>query len=289
MLISFVVLLSSFSMAVGMYKARVDKMAGALKTAETTADYSGSDYDMVYNGGKLLGAPNLVPVYLGKQRDVTRFDNFYAAYAKSSIPVVLNSLYATGSYTFHQGTANKGKFIGSKTVPATVNMQWIQKNLNEAFNKKTLPKPNGNNVYIVHFPAGTKVDYNGGSFWVDPSTGEHGGYWCGVHGSYLLNGVYVYYSLIVDYHITWPYCGGTENGYTAFSAVSSHELMEIQTDPDVNNGLLGWYNNIAGENCDGCGTSVTGILGDGSSYNLNGVWSNVEHACVNPTNNARVN
>jgi hypothetical protein len=80
-------------------------------------------------------------------------------------------------------------------------------------------------------------------------------------------------------------CGsGTE--YQNMTAVSSHELVEVTTDPEV--GLtstvaapIAWYDATYGEIADIClGLDADVVLGDGNQYRIQGQWSNRQNACV---------
>lgn len=59
----------------------------------------------------------------------------------------------------------------------------------------------------------------------------------------------------------------------------SHETYEIITDPDVNNGTLGWYNNLRGEIGDMCRSSYGTVALNAVSYNIQKEWSNHYSAC----------
>ena len=61
------------------------------------------------------------------------------------------------------------------------------------------------------------------------------------------------------------------------TVIDSHELSEAATDPDVNNHLLGWYDDARGEIGDICaGAPKSAVKG----FAVQSEWSNADSACA---------
>jgi hypothetical protein len=132
-------------------------------------------------------------------------------------------------------------------------------------------------VHVVVLPPGTVLDAGGG---VTSKKGLGG-----FHGSYLdASGKSVYFAAIA-------YSQGANgidfNGKARdnITITESHELDEAATDPDVNNGKLGWYNDQFGEIGDlavnsGLVPLDKAFVRDAQGYAEQLEWSNQDHAFV---------
>ena len=168
-----------------------------------------------------------------------------------------------------------GSLIGTKTItdsdPGTVLRSGarlvtddeIQQKLREWISNHTLPQPNKNTLYFVYLPPHV----------VSAGFGERscvaGGY-CGYHSN--INHT-IFYAVV-------PYldCSGCTYGdnhpFDSLTKVSSHELCEAITDPDLDDkgNPTGWNDDFLspGEIGDICNTVVTSFGG----YTVQPQWSN---------------
>jgi hypothetical protein len=199
----------------------------------TTPSAAQSSHTATYHGGPVLKNPVYVPIYYGQywsttagKADAAHNDAFAKEFGKSE-----------GNAILHQYGVGDGSFGGSTTVnvanPKKVTESQVQKIVKDQLAKGTV-KPNAQGIYTVMLPPNTVLDAGGGV------TSKNG--LGGFHGSYNdANGKKVYYAVIA-------YSKGnngidfTGKAQDNLSITESHEWREASTDPDVNNGTLGWYN-----------------------------------------------
>ena len=111
-------------------------------------------------------------------------------------------------------------------------------------------------------------------------------------GCYAVSGGYCAYHSSVNFsdigHTIYSFEGyqnisgcNSPSGKVADSTDStmSHEMYEAITDPDVNNGTLGWYNRSKGEIGDICRTNYGNVALNGTTYDIQKEWSNKYRAC----------
>ena len=153
-----------------------------------------------------------------------------------------------------------------------------------------LPAPttdSGNNIltlYAVYFPHGVTITIHNSN----GSISKSGRDFCAYHGT--TSSPEAYYSVLPDFTTDGMStgCGNNPTEVQNVTAVSSHELAEAITDPEV--GLLtsstagpplAWYDPNNGENGDLCnGIDGTTTGGDGVTYTVQKIWSNKQDACV---------
>jgi len=192
-----------------------------------------SSHTATFHGGKVLKNPVYTPIYYGQywttaqgKKDVAHNDAFAKEFGTSE-----------GNQILHQYGTGDGSFGGSTTVnvtnPKKVTEAQVQKIVKDQLAKGSVKK-NDQGIYTVMLPPGTVLDAGGGV----TSLNGLGGF----HGSYNdASGKKVYYAVIA-------YSKGnngidfTGNAQDNISITQSHEWREASTDPDVNNGTLGWYN-----------------------------------------------
>jgi hypothetical protein len=155
----------------------------------------------------------------------------------------------------------------------------IHTELNRLFTAGTLPAPNANTYFPVHFPAGVSITAPDGS--------RSCVQFCAYHGTYVRNGVNVNYGVIPDQGGGCAGgCGRNAQRVNNMDSVASHELIEAVTDPAV--GLatvfgppLAWYDRTNGEIGDICnGQQGTTVGGDGVTYVIQLEFSNAANNCV---------
>jgi hypothetical protein len=136
-------------------------------------------------------------------------------------------------------------------------------------------------VYMVYFPAGKTVTLRGETSCVS---------FCAYHGAFDWRGRSVYYAVLPDMSAGSGCDTGCGSGspFATATSVSSHELAEAITDPEVSLAAaaappLAWYdpdNGEIGDICNGLDASIRSA--DGTPYVVQKWWSNAERTCVAP-------
>lgn len=194
---------------------------------------------LTFRGGKVLENPQFVPIYLGQywstkvgKSDRAYFDKFCRDLPQSDYTSV-----------WKQYGAGAGECVGSDIAKAprriNVGEAQIQQIVQAEISSRRVPTTNGETVYTVFLPPGVVLASEDGY----TSKEGLGGY----HGSYTdAAGKKVYYAAVVysrgDNGIDFN--GNARDNVTI---TASHEWSEAVTDPDVNNGKLGWYSDKYGE------------------------------------------
>lgn len=237
-----------------------------------TAYVAGVQPDLEYRGGQVLSKPEFVSVYYGSYWGSTggRRDMAYEdAFAKSLMSSKYMSVWA-------QYGVGKGKFLGSTwanpvgTVKSVTEAK-IQQIVAQQIAAGKVAKPDGRTVYTVFLPPNAVLKADGVS-----SLDGLGGY----HGSYddPVSGKRVYYAAIAfsEGNNGIDFDGVARDN---ISITASHEWTEAATDPDVNNGELGWYDDNYGEVADvpmNQGMSVEDVYGRLGGYAVQKLWSEVD-------------
>lgn len=230
--------------------------------------------DLTYEGGRVLKNPEFQPIYVGKYFS-TAAGKADAAYNDAFAKDLVGSAHEA---ILKQYGVGNGTFGGSATVSVTNPKKFTRADA-VALVKKELAsgavKGGPETVHMLVLPPGTVLDAGGGV------TSKQG--LGGFHGSYVdANGKNVYFGVVA-------YSKGT-NGidFTGtprdnISITESHEFDEAATDPDVENGKLGWYNQQYGEIGDLAVNS--GLVPfektwarDAKGFAVQVEWSNADHA-----------
>jgi hypothetical protein len=155
---------------------------------------------------------------------------------------------ARAGYHVGPGTAVAGAIDPtSLTVGSTISDAFIQARLQADVTSGRLQAPNANTLYVVYVEPDVAVDLGGGQ-----GTTQQG--ILGYHTAFLgANGAPIRYAVVVSpggaaHNSVLPEAATALDQLTA---VTSHELAEAVTDPDidsnVNNGRLGWFDPQRGE------------------------------------------
>lgn len=225
---------------------------------------------VTFRGGKILKTPKFVSIYLGK---------FWQT-LKGKALKVYNDKFARSLFKsrhmeiWKEYGVGKGTFLGSDVVtPAvtsrTINDTQIQRLVQKEIDAGRVPPENGETVYSVYLPPGMVLRAPGEGTSLDGIGGYHMSY-------NTADGKKVYYSAIVysDGENGIDFNGNPKDNMTI---VSSHEWSEAATDPDVNNGKLGWYNDEYGEIGDiplSMGMPLNEVYGRINGYAVQKEWSN---------------
>ncbi|HEY2515970.1 MAG TPA: hypothetical protein VGI39_34100 [Polyangiaceae bacterium] len=260
-----------------------DQARAAQEVAQVTPEVSPlrSTSKLTYYGGPVIQNVQVIPVYWNSKVALqSSLNAFYSAVSTGQY-MSFFSQYDTSSPSQTIGNGSRGTpFVDSETSTKVTDAQ-VQAELNRLFSAGSLPAPNNNRLYMVHFPPGTTITDSGGS--------ASCVVFCAYHGTYVRNGQDVYYGIIPDLG-----SGGCQSGcggstvVNNTTSVSSHEFAEAITDPAV--GLattygppLGWYNRSKGEIGDICnGQQTTTTLSDGKTYTVQKLFSNATSSCVTP-------
>jgi hypothetical protein len=236
---------------------------------------------LTYYGGPVIQNVNVVPVYWSSAvPNQTSINSFYSAVTTGQYMTFL-SQYSTTSPAQTIGNGTRATpFVDSQPIANVTDAQ-VQARLNALFTAGSLPAPNNNNLYMVHFPPGVQVTDSGGS--------KSCVVFCAYHGTYVRNSQNVYYGIIPDLGSGGCQSGcGTSTVINNTTSVASHEFAEAVTDAAV--GLatvygppLAWYNATYGEIGDICnGQQSSAVLADGKTYTVQKEWSNKTSTCAIP-------
>jgi hypothetical protein len=255
-----------------------------------------------YYGGKIIQNVKVVQVLYGAgtyapyvaATGAGTTGAFYNAVVGSSHVTWLNNDYKTTTPVQNIGA---GTFAGQVQItPSTANTPstqsicttsgakrikdtQIQAELKLQIAAGKIPAPDANTYYAIYFPANVGIQQGKSCSGVQ---------FCAYHGTVAAStGIAeFYYGILPDFTSAAfaTGCGGSTQ-YNNVTSVSSHELIEAITDPEV--GLakvvgkpLAWYNVTYGEIgdiCNGQQGSITGT--DGVSYVVQTEWSNTSQAC----------
>jgi len=199
---------------------------------------------VTFHGGALLAAVEAQAVYLGSdwsgsslKPQTTTIDTFVSTIVNSPYMDMLKN----AGYNVGRGTASAGAIDNvtlSKTASTGVTDTQIQQDLQAMITAGQVQTPDANRLYIVYVEPGVVVHMGS-----DASNTTFLGYHGAFAGTSAGKSVDIHYAVI-------PYPGspnfspqsqGFANAFDEQTAVSSHELAESVTDPNVNYKTLGWY------------------------------------------------
>jgi hypothetical protein len=230
-----------------------------------------------YYGGPVLGNPKVVAVMWGAVDSTTasKAGAFYAALLASPAFSWLTE-YDTKTQKIGAGSFEKSVRITPANKSKNLTDAQVAKELAAQIKKKTLPAPDADTVYMVHFAPGIHIDLDGSG------SCESGGF-CGYHNAYKSGSKVIAYAVLPDMG-TGSGCDlgcGSGASFDRVTAVASHELTEATTDPQVGlaKGLaapLAWYDPNGGEIGDLC----AGETGKVKGYVVQKEWSNSANACI---------
>jgi hypothetical protein len=202
-------------------------------------------------GGNVLPQVQAQALYLGNE--------FASAPANAEPAALDSSLRDLAGGPYMQALARAGYHVGpgtavagaidptSLTVGSTISDAFIQGRLQADVSSGLLQAPNANTLYVVYVEPDVAVNLGGGQ-----GTTQQG--ILGYHTAFLgANGAPIRYAVVVSpggaaHNSVLP---EATTALDQLTAVTSHELAEAVTDPDiasnVNNGRLGWFDPQRGE------------------------------------------
>jgi hypothetical protein len=229
---------------------------------------------MVYRGGPVISNVKVFTVFWNASvPNQSALDAFYGT--------IVNSSYVDWLTEYDTPTQNigRGTFIGTYVdgaAPADTDLSddQVRQELGRLIDAGSLPTPDANTLFMVHFPAGVSITMNGNITSCRQFCAYHSSF---THGSYA-----VYYGIMPDFSGGCASCGGENNQLDSTTVVSSHEVAEAMTDPNIgvanqnqDESQLGWYddaNSEIGDMCEGQSATVAG-------YRVTKLWSNQHNAC----------
>src|SRR5215467_2657045 len=173
---------------------------------------------------------------------------------------------------------------------STITDDQIQSELLAQITAGHLPAPlldaagNVNTVYMIFFPPGKTITQGGSSSCV-------AGGFCAYHGttSNTFNSNNLLYGVHPDMQSGLCSTGGCGSAgvFGNYTSVTSHELTEAITDPDVGIAFdfappLAWYDMVNGEIGDICNGQQGTYVANGTSYTVQLEFSNAANDCVLP-------
>jgi hypothetical protein len=194
---------------------------------------------VTYQGGALLAHVEAQAVYLGSewssnaslQAQAKATDQFLATLVNSPYMDMLNN----AGYGVGRGTASAGAIdnISINQSVALTDAQ-IQSDLGTMITAGQVQAPDANRLYMVYVEPGVVVKMGGAT-----SMNSFLGY----HGAFGFGGADIRYAVMPAPGTPNPSPGsqGFGSAFDELTSVSSHELAEGATDPNVNYKTLGWY------------------------------------------------
>ncbi len=205
----------------------------------------------------------------------SQLEGFYAGILQSPYMDWLRE-YDEPSYSIVRGSV-LGTFIDS-TAPSKTTVDEvtdIQPELKKLVANGTVPAPDADTLYMIHFAPGIVITQAG-----DPScSSSSNNAWCAFHDNVTNGSSMLRYAVIPD--MSPSGCaqgcnvGSSSDPFVAATISASHEMIEAITDPDDSSG---WYDNSCDELADMCENDQT--PGSAGGYSVQLIWSKKQAACV---------
>ena len=257
-----------------------------LRSRNTTTAATVPAYLQYYRGPVVSNVEVVVVIWGNTDGDVQDgIGNFYQALVESSLMDELSEYSTVGQY--------KGTYVITPSAannPDTITDADIVNELSAQIQAGVLPPPssdaqkNVNTAYMVYFPVYKVISSSGG-----------GGTSCVDFCAYHANSTVLYDKEYLElYYGVFPSfsnagcnygCGAASSAFDNMTALSTHELSELVTDPQVASAVtlgppIGWVDIITfkfQEVADLCEPAE----GPGpSGYTLALIWSNMQQNCV---------
>jgi hypothetical protein len=197
---------------------------------------------VTYNGGDIITNVNAQAVFIGSQwasnsalvSQQTQVNSFLSTIVDSSyMNMLTNAGYGVGL-----GTSTKGA-VDNVTLGGTISDAQIQADIQAMIKAGTVAAPSPNQLYVVYVQPGVNITLGSDSSSTD-FLGYHGAF-SGTNASG--QQVDIHYA-VISYPGS-PNFTAASQGFSSnlneMTAVTSHELAESVTDPNVNYKTLGWY------------------------------------------------
>ncbi|KAI8897417.1 hypothetical protein BC833DRAFT_621264 [Globomyces pollinis-pini] len=245
---------------------------------ENLSQENALDVRFNYYGGPVVTNVKVYSIFWGGKSKVTYADQinkFYEAITKSTMMDILQE-YNTPTQKIGRGSF-LGEYSYDDAAIGVVTDDQIQTALKNLVVAGKIPPPDGNMYYAIHFRPSVSIY---APFGVSCIT------FCGYHGTARHEGKLIYYGIMPDFGGT---CAtGCGSKFESVTRVSSHELVEVVTDPAVGiavNGQsapLAWYDPLNGEIADPCNSKgvVPVLCENGETFHVQRIWSNKANGCT---------
>ena len=235
--------------------------------------------DIAYNGGPVISHVKVYAVFWGSKvsaETVSKIPAFYQAMVNSTYMDQLAE-YGTRRNDVNgkagtQQDIGRGTFGGTFTIvpvnaSTKLNQAAIEQELEKQISMGTLPKPDADSMYMIHYPQGISISISFGaacSSW----EADHEFYHSAQYGN-------IYYAMM-------PNCGGS---FSKLTMASSHELAEAVTDPasPLEHAPIvfpaAWIRADGQEIGDVCAWQGATLALGATKYNVQKEWRNTTHDC----------
>jgi hypothetical protein len=216
-----------------------------------------------YHGGALLSHVEVQALYYGSDWSTPTYApqmNYLEGYLGNIVNSSYMDMLTVDGYGVARGTASAGR-VAAITINKNVSLTdaQLQSGLQAAISTGGLAAPDANRLYVIYVEDNVVVSTSFGTSQTS-FLGYHGAFAGRDAGGAAAD---IRYAVL-------PYPGGSVGNASlswlstlgSLTAVTSHEMAEAVTDPDVNYRTLGWYDD-----------TLNGEVGDivnGSTTNLNG-------------------
>jgi hypothetical protein len=201
-------------------------------------------FSVTFHGGALLPHVEAQGVYLGSDWASNSTLNSQASALDQYVNYLVKSPYmdtlANAGYNVGEGSATAGKELTltlNKTTGITDSQ--IQADLESAISSSQLAAPDANRLYVVYVEPGVKIS-QGTATSVNSFLGYHGAFAGRTASGQAID---IHYAVMAYPGSPNPTFGsqGFASAFDQLTDVSSHEIAESVTDPNVNYKALGWY------------------------------------------------
>jgi hypothetical protein len=199
---------------------------------------------VTYHGGALLPHVEAQALYLGSEwvssAANTQLAHSLDGFVNSLVTGPYLDMLTTAGYNVGRGTASPGGFDPLKLQPASVLADAsIQVDLQLAIRAGLVKAPDANRLYVIFVEPNIGVGFGDDLVSEDDFLGYHGAFTGHDAAGQAAD---IRYAVL-------PYPGGTSDNLAvpnvstlqSLTVVASHEIVESITDPDVDYGALGWY------------------------------------------------
>lgn len=243
---------------------------------------------LLYYGGPVIAQVKVVPIFWSNRVKANiqgAMDDFYSSYVNSKHMDWLNAEYATNKVALdgRQGT-NQTITRGQSVAPVLITPTLAQKQITDQevqaeivaqIDAGTLPKPDSDTLYMIHFPSDVQISIEGMT-----SCFSFGGYHNGSKNQKYGD---LFYSVLPDCSFTVE---DSEASLNSATFVASHELIEAVTDAYPTPGdkpayPQAWNAADGSEIADLCQNGTASLVGAKATYQISLEWSNSRNICYN--------
>jgi hypothetical protein len=207
-----------------------------------------SSNTLTYRGGPLIEHVKTYAVFWGsnvQSATTSGIGGFFTAVTNSAYFDFLAE-YDTNGMSITRGSFNGATTITPSTSSTSISDAQIAAEIDKQITAGHLPKNDSNSLYMTYFPPGMSIQLD--------SQNSSCVQFCAYHSTFKRSdGSTLYYGVMPDLGGACAGGCGSASSYLAnLTSVSSHEMIEAVTDPEVGLNTLSWYNDNQGEIGDIC-------------------------------------